>query len=73
MDNNIRWSDAIGKKLIKELKVEIPTTFIYHTEKKCTQCKKEFVYKHSDDAEKLERILCWNKSGNLDLCLECDQ
>jgi len=70
-NNDISWADDIGKKLIKEIKIEIGT-FI-HKEKKCIKCKKEFMYKHSDDAEKLERLLCWNKSGNLDLCLDCDK
>jgi len=74
MDNNdISWADAIGKKLIKEIKIEIPTAFIYYNKKICIKCKKEFMYKHSDDTEKLERLLCWNKSGNLDLCLDCDK
>ena len=72
-NNNISWADAIGKKLIKEVRVEIPGTFIYHVQKTCVKCDKVFVYKHSDDTEKLERLLCWNKSGNLDLCLDCDK
>lgn len=71
--NNTSWANAIGKQLVKEIKIEIPGTFIYHTVKKCIKCGKEFIYKHSDDAEKLERILCWNKSGNLDVCLDCDK
>ncbi len=29
-NNDISWADAIGKKLIKEIKIEIPTTFIYY-------------------------------------------
>ena len=68
--NNISWADAIGNKLIKETQVKI---HISHTEKKCIKCNNCFIYKHSDDAEKLERLLCWNKSGNLDLCLDCDK
>ena len=75
-DNNIRWknwTDTLGKQLIKEVKIEIPQTFIYHTEKKCMECKKNFIYKHSDDTEKLQRILYFNKSGNLDVCLDCDK
>ena len=67
------WADAIGKQLIKEVKLEIPGTFIYHVQKICITCKKEFSYKHSDDTEKLQRLLCWNKSGNLELCLDCDK
>jgi hypothetical protein len=72
-NNNISWADAIGKKLIKEVRVEIPTASIYHIQKTCIKCDKVFSYKHSDDTEKLERLLCWNKSGNLDLCLDCDK
>jgi hypothetical protein len=72
-NNNIRWADDRGKKLIKEIKIEIPTAFIYYNKKICIKCNKEFIYNHSDDAEKLERLLCWNKSGNLELCLDCDK
>ena len=39
----------------------------------CMECKKNFIYKHSDDTEKLQRILYFNKSGNLDVCLDCDK
>jgi hypothetical protein len=77
MNNNsiswAEWTDAIGKKLIKETRIEISGTSIYHTKKTCIKCDKVFIYKHSDDTEKLERLLCWNKSGNLDLCLDCDK
>jgi len=73
MDNNNRWVDALGKQLIKEIKIEIPGAFIYHTEKKCIKCDKFFIYKHSDDTEKLQRILYFNKSGNLNVCLDCDK
>jgi hypothetical protein len=71
--NNIRWvnwADAIGKKLIKEVQVEIHNP---HIEKKCIKCEKIFIYKHSDDTEKLQRILYFNKFGNLDVCLDCDK
>ena len=34
---------------------------------------RSWIVKHSDDTEKLERLLGWNKSGNLDLCLDCDK
>jgi hypothetical protein len=50
MDNNIRWADAIGKKLIKKIQIEIHAP---DTKKKCIKCDKFFVYKH-DDTEKLE-------------------
>ena len=60
IDNNMSWADAIGKKLIKEIRIEIPTVFIYHIQKICVKCDKMFIYKHSDDTEKLERQLCWN-------------
>ena len=72
-NNELSWADAIGKQLIKEVRLEIPGTFIYHVQKTCITCKKTFSYKHSDDTEKLERLLCWNKSGNLDMCLDCDK
>ena len=68
--DELKYSITIGKKLIKETQVKI---HISHTEKKCIKCNNCFIYKHSDDAEKLERLLCWNKSGNLDLCLDCDK
>lgn len=68
--NNIRWTDAIGKQLIKSIEIEI---YIPHIEKKCINCNKIFIYKHNDDKEKLQRILYFNKSGNLDLCLDCDK
>ncbi len=67
---NNRWADAIGKKLIKQIQIEI---HVPHTEKKCIKCDKFFIYKHSDDTEKLQRILYFNKSGNLDVCLDCDK
>jgi len=70
MNNNIRWADAIGKQLIKEIKIEIHEP---QTQKKCLNCGKLFIYKHSDDTEKLTRLLYFNKSGNLDVCLECDK
>ena len=69
--NDISWADEIGKKLIKEMKVKIHN--ISYTGKICIKCNNFFIYKHSDDAEKLERLQCWNKSGNLDLCLDCDK
>ena len=72
-NNSVSWTDAIGKQLIKEVRVEIPGTFIYHIQKTCIKCEKMFSYKHSDDTEKLERLLHWNKSGNLELCLDCDK
>ena len=70
MNNNISWADAIGKKLIKEVKIEF---HVPNTEKKCINCNKMFIYKHNDDTEKLQRILYFNKSGNLDVCLDCDK
>ena len=78
MDNNnneswVSWANEVGKKLIKEVRLEIPGTFIHHVQKTCIKCNKAFTYKHSDDTEKLERLLCWNKSGNLDMCLDCDK
>ena len=66
-----RWADAIGKQLIKEIQIETGT-FI-HKEKICIKCDKFFIYKHSDDTEKLQRILHFNKFGNLDVCLDCDK
>lgn len=67
---NIRWADSIGKKLIKDIQVEI---HIPTTEKKCIKCATTFIYSHSDDYESLKRILYFNKSGNLDVCLDCDK
>ena len=72
MNNNISWADTIGKKLIKEIKIEIHNT-VTHTAKKCIKCDKIFTYNHHDDTEKLQRILYFNKSGNLDVCLDCDK
>ena len=56
-DNNLSWANSIGKQLIKEVRLEIPGTFIYHVQKTCIKCEKMFSYKHSDDTEKLERLL----------------
>jgi hypothetical protein len=73
MDNNNDLMEYIGKNIIKEIKLEIPGAFFYHTEKKCEKCEKYFKYDNHDSMEKMLRILYSDKSGNLDMCLDCDE
>jgi len=72
-NNWVKWADSIGNQIIKEIKIEIPSGFIRRTTKKCIKCNTLFTYNHDDDTEKLHRLLYFNKTGNLDVCLDCDK
>ena len=67
------WAEELGSKLVKEVKIEIPGSFISQTQKTCSKCNQIFVYNQTDDLEISYRKLYSSKKGNLDLCLTCDE
>jgi len=69
----INWTNELGSKLIKEIKIEIPSSFINQTQKVCLKCGQIFVYERTDEVEIFFRQFSSLKKGNLNLCFNCDE
>ena len=73
-EQRINWTNELGSKLIKEVKIEISTIPpINQTQKICLKCNQKFTYERKDEDEKFYRQFASLKKGNLDLCFNCDE